>query len=132
MIPQKQLLCTFSTNDKYLDVAKAIAGIYELIDKKIFLFVNEKNLREIYLTFNVVKNPDSKVKYPNTISVHRKKQTNTLYTLNAMNRLIEDENNGVFDKSYQLNWDLYKNSIMLTSDPGVKIVSLRLFSILST
>ena len=129
---QKQLLCTFSTNDKYLDVAKAIAGIYELIDKKIFLFVNEKNIREIYLTFNVVKNPDSKVKYPNTISVHRKKQTNTLYTLNAMNRLIEDENNGVFDKSYQLNWDLYKNSIMLTSDPGVKIVSLRLFSILST
>jgi hypothetical protein len=130
MIPQKQLLCTFSTNDKYLDVVKAIAGVYELIDKKIFLFVNEKNIREIYLTFNVVKNPDSKVKYPNTISVHRKKQTNTLYTLNAMNRLIEDENNGVFDKSYQLNWDLYKNSIILTSDPGVKIVSLRLFSIL--
>jgi hypothetical protein len=130
MIPQKQLLCTFSTNDKYLDVVKAIVGVYELIDKKIFLFVNEKNIREIYLTFNVVKNPDSKVKYPNTISVHRKKQTNTLYTLNAMNRLIEDENNGVFDKSYQLNWDLYKNSIILTSDPGVKIVSLRLFSIL--
>jgi hypothetical protein len=130
MIPQKQLLCTFSTNDKYLDVVKAIAGVYELPDKKIFLFVNEKNIREIYLTFTVVKNPDSKVKYPNTISVHRKKQTNTLYTLNAMNRLIEDENNGVFDKSYQLNWDLYKNSIILTSDPGVKIVSLRLISIL--
>jgi len=102
-----------------------------MADNKIFVFANEKNLREIYLTFNIVKNIDSKIKYPNTISVHRKKQTNTLYTLNAMNRLIEDENNGVFDKTFQLNWDLYKNSIILVADPGVKIVGLKLFSVLS-
>ena len=102
-----------------------------MADNKIFVFANEKNLREIYLTFNIVKNIDSKIKYPNTISVHRKKQTNTLYTLNAMNRLIEDENNGVFDKTFQLNWDLYKNSIILVADPGVKIVGLKLFSVFS-
>lgn len=102
-----------------------------MADNKIFVFANEKNLREIYLTFNIVKNVDSKIKYPNTISVHRKKQTNTLYTLNAMNRLIEDENNGVFDKTFQLNWELYQNSIILIADPGVKIVGLKLFSVLS-
>ena len=102
-----------------------------MADNKIFVFANEKNLREIYLTFNIVKNIDSRIKYPNTISVHRKKQTNTLYTLNAMNRLIEDENNGVFDKTFQLNWELYQNSIILVADPGVKIVGLKLFSVLS-
>ena len=102
-----------------------------MADNKIFVFANEKNLREIYLTFNIVKNADLKIKYPNTISVHRKKQTNTLYTLNAMNRLIEDENNGVFDKTFQLNWELYQNSIILVADPGVKIVGLKLFSVLS-
>lgn len=102
-----------------------------MADNKIFVFANEKNLREIYLTFNIIKNIDSKIKYPNTISVHRKKHTNTLYTLNAMNRLIEDENNGVFDKSFQLNWELYQNSIILIADPGVKIVGLKLFSVLS-
>jgi hypothetical protein len=131
MMQQKQLLCTFTTSDKYLEVVNDIKKVYTLTDNKIFLFVNEKNLREVYMTFNVVKDPNSKVKYPNTISVHRKKQTNTLYTLNAMNKLIADENNGVFDKSFQLNWDLYKNSIILVSDPGVKIVGLKLFSILS-
>lgn len=131
MMYQKQLLCTFTTSDKYLEVVNDIKKVYTLTDNKIFLFVNEKNLREVYMTFNVVKDPSSKVKYPNTISVHRKKQTNTLYTLNAMNKLIADENNGVFDKSFQLNWDLYKNSIILVSDPGVKIVGLKLFSILS-
>jgi hypothetical protein len=128
---QKQLLCTFSDSNRYLSVVEDIKKTYEMADNKIFVFANEKNLREIYLTFNIVKNVDSKIKYPNTISVHRKKQTNTLYTLNAMNRLIEDENNGVFDKTFQLNWELYQNSIILIADPGVKIVGLKLFSVFS-
>jgi hypothetical protein len=46
-----------------------------------------------------------------------------------MNRVIEDENNGVFDKNFQLNWNNYKNSIILTNEIGVKIVSLKLFSV---
>ena len=46
-----------------------------------------------------------------------------------MNKLIADENNGVYDKNFQLSWELYKNSIILTNDIGVKIVPLKLFSI---
>lgn len=99
-----------------------------MIDNKIFIFANENNLRELYLTFNVEKSEQNN-RYKGIISIHRKKQTNTLYTLNAMNKLIEDENNGVYDKSFQLNWDLYRNSIILTNDIGVKIIPLKLFSI---
>jgi hypothetical protein len=125
---QKQLLCTFANSLNYIDVLKEIPNQYTLIDNKIFVFANETNLRELYLTFNVEKN-DRNNRFKGTISIHRKKQTNTLYTLNAMNKLIADENNGVFDKSFQLNWDLYKNSIILTNEVGVKIVPLKLFSI---
>lgn len=125
---QKQLLCTFANSLNYIDVLKEIPNQYTLIDNKIFVFANETNLRELYLTFNVEKN-DRDNRFKGTISIHRKKQTNTLYTLNAMNKLIADENNGVFDKSFQLNWDLYKNSIILTNEVGVKIVPLKLFSI---
>ena len=128
MITQKQLLCTFSNSVQYTDILKEIPQQYKLIDNKIFIFANENNLRELYLTFNVEKN-DLNNRFKGTISIHRKKQTNTLYTLNAMNKLIADENNGVFDKSFQLNWDLYKNSIILTNEVGVKIVPLKLFSI---
>jgi hypothetical protein len=128
MITQKQLLCTFSNSSQYTDALKEIPKQYTLIDNKIFIFANENNLRELYLTFNVEKREQIN-RYKGTISIHRKKQTNTLYTLNAMNKLIADENNGVFDKSFQLNWDLYKNSIILTNEIGVKIVSLKLFSI---
>lgn len=125
---QKQLLCTFSNSVQYTDVLKEIPQQYKLIDNKIFIFANENNLRELYLTFNVEKN-DLNNRFKGTISIHRKKQTNTLYTLNAMNKLIADENNGVYDKNFQLSWELYKNSIILTNDVGVKIVPLKLFSI---
>jgi hypothetical protein len=125
---QKQLLCTFSNSSQYTDVLNEIPQQYKLIDNKIFIFANENNLRELYLTFNVEKREQIN-RYKGTISIHRKKQTNTLYTINAMNKLIADENNGVFDKSFQLNWDLYKNSIILTNEIGVKIVPLKLFSI---
>jgi hypothetical protein len=128
MITQKQLLCTFSNSVQYTDALKEIPRQYKLIDNKIFIFANENNLRELYLTFNVEKN-DLNNRFKGTISIHRKKQTNTLYTLNAMNKLIADENNGVYDKNFQLSWELYKNSIILTNDVGVKIVPLKLFSI---
>jgi len=128
MITQKQLLCTFSNSVQYTDILKEIPQQYKLIDNKIFIFANENNLRELYLTFNVEKN-DLNNRFKGTISIHRKKQTNTLYTLNAMNKLIADENNGVYDRNFQLSWELYKNSIILTNDIGVKIVPLKLFSI---
>jgi len=124
----KQLLCTFSNNTQYTDVIKQIQSQYTLFDNKIFIFVNQNNLKEFYLTFNIIKN-DHPQRFKGTISIHRKKQTNTLYTLNALNRLIEDENNGVYDKNFQLKWELYRNSIILTNDIGVKIIPLKLFSI---
>jgi len=128
MIIQKQLLCTFSNSSQYTSVLSEISQQYNLVDNKIFIFANENNLRELYLTFNVEKREQNN-RYKGTISIHRKKQTNTLYTLNAMNKLIADENGGVYDKNFQLNWDLYKNSIILTNDIGVKIIPLKLFSI---
>lgn len=128
---QKQLLCTFANSTNYPAIINDVSTQYDLIDNKIFVFANERNLKELYLTFNVGKG-QGMLRYKNTISIHRKKQTNTLYTLNAMNKMIADENGGIFDNKYQLNWDLYKNCIILTNEIGVKIVQLKLFSIINT
>ena len=128
MIQKKQLICIFANSINYTEIIKEIPQQYILVDNKIFVFANENNLRELYLTFNVQKVEHSN-RYNGTISIHRKKQTNTLYTLNGMNKLIADENNGVFDKNHQLSWELYKNCIILTDKIGVKIVPLKLFSI---
>jgi len=126
-----QLLCTFVVPTEYKLVIEQVKTFYTLSNNKIFVFNNEKNNNELYLTYNILHTEASLKKLPNTISIHRKKQTNTLYTLNAMNKLITEENNGVFDKTYQLNWEYYKNSLIITNEVSVKIISLKIFDIIS-
>ena len=128
---EKQLLCTFSNNQDYSLLLSKIAAFYTILENKIFIFANVKNLKEYYITYNVDYTQNTVGKFPNTISIHRKKMFNTLYTLNGMNKLIADENNGVFDKTFQLNWELYRNSLILTTDIGVKVVGLKFIDIIS-
>jgi len=65
----------------------------------------------------------------NTILVHRKKQTNTLYTINALNQLIRELNGGVLDKSYMIPWEDYKNSVLLTKENKLQILRTKLHNI---
>ena len=52
-----------------------------------------------------------------------------MYTINALNNLIEDLNDGVLDKSYQVDWQDYRNSMILTDGDGYKIMKTKLFRI---
>jgi len=73
-----------------------------------------KSTDEYVVTYNVEQgNVDSIPQ--NTILVHRKKETNTLYTINALNDLIKKLNGGVVDPSYRVNWQHYRNCILLTN-----------------
>lgn len=126
---EKQLLCTFTNNKDYSLLFSKISSFYTILENKIFVFVNVNNLNEYYLTYNVDCTKLTVGKFPNTISIHRKKMHNILYTLNGMNKLIVEENGGEFDKSFQLNWELYRNSLILTTGIGVKVVGLKLVDI---
>ena len=106
---QRQLLCTFSNSKDFRQHVVEIKAFYDVYSDRIFAFSNADNATELYLTYNVINMAKNGEKFPNTILIHRKKQTNTLYTLNAMNRLIEEEN-GKLDKSYIVNRQLYTNS----------------------
>jgi len=114
-----QLLCTF-TNTKAL--SKSIDNIidaYDILYNKLFVLRNENDTRELMCTYNIDSSGDVVI-LQDTISLHRKKQTNTLYTINALNECIKTCNNGVLDTSFQLNWDNYRNSILLTADKGIR------------
>jgi hypothetical protein len=128
---KKQLLCTFSTIYEYKSSIDKLRKFYQ-VQNKLFLFTDVKNSKSVFITYNIEVSDSAQFpKFPNTIGLHRKKQTNTLYTLNAMNRLIMEENNGVFDNKFQLNWELYNNCLILTGEVSVKIISLKLFDIIS-
>jgi len=128
----RQLLCTFSEIKTFKEIVNDIKVFYAIPHAKFFVFNNTKVPQEIYITYNVLSPLGKELpKFPNTISIHRKKQTNTLYTLNAMNQIIRDENNGVFDKNHMVHWEHYQNSLIITGDVSIRIISLAIHDILS-
>lgn len=124
----RQLLCTFSNIKDFQQIIKEIKMFYDVYNKRIFVFSNANNSKDLYLTYNVLDMKKDAPKFPNTILIHRKKQTNTLYTLNSMNKLIEEEN-GCRDNNYIIDWALYSNSLIITGDVSVRIIPLKIFTI---
>ena len=119
-----QLLCTFA-HRKDLDlIIDYISKSYTISEKRMFVFSNAEKSSELYVTYNV--EPDDYKKTPNTIMIHRKKETNTLYTVNALNAIIRKSNNGVLDKKFVINWQIYDNSLMLTDGDDIKHIHLDL------
>ena len=119
-----QLLCTFA-HRKDLDlIVDYISKSYAVSEKRMFVFCDSDNKSELYVTYNV--EPDDYSKTPNTIMIHRKKETNTLYTVNALNAIIKKANNGVLDKTFIINWPFYENSLLLTDGEELKHIHLDL------
>ena len=119
-----QLLCTFA-HRKDLDlISDYITKSYTVAERRIFVFADADNKNDLYLTYNIERGVFTKT--PNTISIHRKKETNTLYTVNALNTIIVKANNGVLDKTFVINWEAYRNTLLLTSDNDLRPISLEL------
>tara|TARA_B100000073_G_scaffold342235_1_gene344986 strand:+ start:820 stop:1140 length:321 start_codon:yes stop_codon:yes gene_type:complete len=102
----------------------------EIVFNKIYVFENMDDNNSLICTYNVEKTEDF-IQNNKTMAIHRKKETNTLYTINALNEAIRKENNGVLDKSYSLNWESYRNSLLLTNDAGLNIIRTKLYKIIN-
>ena len=117
-----QLLCTFATTNTLTKTVDNIINTYDVLYNKIFVLHDTQDRRELMCTYNIEPNVDITI-IPNTISLHRKKHTNTLYTINALNAVIMLANNGVLDKTFMLDWQNYADSILLTSEGGYRQVN---------
>ena len=126
-----RLYCTFIEPNEVEEVSKKIQSSYKVLFDKIFV-LESLDGEKIMLTYNVdLGNSNNEFAIGNTILVHRKKQTNTLYTINALNELIKSLNNGVLDKSYSINWDDYKNCILLVEADGYKKIDTKIKEIIN-
>jgi len=116
-----QLLCTFAHKNNLDIVIEYIKQNFTIPEQRIFVFSNEEYRSDLYCTYNA---EDTGFRGKNTISIHRKKETNTLYTVNALNEVIINMNNGILDKNMIVPWENFENSFLLTDDGGYKKVSL--------
>lgn len=126
-----QLLATFTTKI-YLDgIVDKIKATYPIVFDKIYILQDEDKSKELICTYNVdVSNSVDYNAIENTISLHRKKHTNTLYTINALNEVVMNMNNGVKDPNTIVPWENYKNSILVTNADGLNKINTRIFKII--
>ena len=111
-----QLLCTFTPRNRLDDILELIIECNDILYDKIYVFQNGNDHNQLICTYNVEYEDDYvSENIPNTISLHRKKQSNTLYTINALNEVIRELNNGVLDKRFPIPWEDYHNSLLLTN-----------------
>ena len=123
-----KLYCTFLQDEGVNEVVEKILEEHDILFNKIFVLVALDDNKTM-LTYNI-DGPVYNLQLPNTILVHRKKQTNTLYTINALNEVIRYLNDGVLDTTYQVDWTRFRNSLLLTRPGGFKKIRTRLKTII--
>ncbi len=125
-----QLLCTFTTKDGLQKTLQDIREIYVIVYNYIYILQNKSNLDELFVTYNISTEFKPPIPLEDTILIHRKKESNTLYTINALNQLVREENGGIVDKSFMINWSKFRNTIILTNTDGTKKIQTRIFEVI--
>ena len=125
-----QLLCSFTTKDNLDEVVKKITESYSIVFNKVYVLQNEDIVNELICTYNVdTENGVDYNKVAGTISLHRKKYSNTLYTINALNECIKNLNNGVMDAKFMIPWENFKNMLLITNSEGLNKINTRIYKI---
>ena len=126
-----QLLCTFTNKNDVENTIKGIKGAYTIAFSKIYVLQNENNINELICTYNVDLEAGADYNdVKGTISLHRKKHSNTLYTINALNEVITDLNNGLVDSKFIVPWENFKNTLMVTNSDGLNKIPTRIYKII--
>jgi len=124
-----RLFCTFTQLDEIDSLIEQVTSQYDILYNKIFV-LNIKSNNEYVITYNVDQGNVSSIP-ENTILVHRKKETNTLYTINALNTLIKSLNGGVVDTKFPIDWNHYRNCVLLTQHNELKQLNTKIHDIVN-
>lgn len=127
---KNKLFCTFSPKDRLDETLNLIQGEYTIMYGKIFV-LESVDSEELLCTYNIEIEGSTTRVLPNTILLHRKKETNTLYTINSLNLLIKTLNEGVLDTSFRINWHDYKNTVLLSQGDELKKLSTKIHRIVN-
>ena len=123
-----KLFCTFTDLEGLDTLIEEIQSKYTIIYNKMFV-LEIVGKDEYVVTYNVDQgNVDSIPEQ--TILVHRKKESNTLYTINALNGLIKQLNGGVVDTKFKVDWQHYRNCILLTQHNELKQLNTKIYKII--
>lgn len=123
-----KLFCTFTDLEGLDTLIENIKAKYSIIYNKLFV-LEIVGKDEYVITYNVEQANVNSIP-DNTILVHRKKESNTLYTINALNELIKKLNGGVVDTKYRVDWQHYRNCVLLTQHNELTQLNTKIYKII--
>jgi hypothetical protein len=126
-----KLFCSFTPKERLEERLAEISSEYKILYSKIFVLASPES-DEYMCTYNIEVEGYETRMLNNTILLHRKKETNTLYTINALNTLIMTLNNGMMDNKFPINWPEYRNSVLLTQGSEFRKLNTILHKIIAT
>lgn len=91
---------------------KLVDSLKEQVDCKQFLILKTSNEQYQDFFFVIYQSQLSEIKDKKLKFTVIHKKGRSYYTINALNRLIEQLNGGVQDKNYMVDWEQYQNMIL--------------------
>ena len=98
--------------------------------EKVFCYKDNNDESKLILTFKIAipddKSLNLKDLFPSAVMIHKK--GNALYTINALNKLIEEKNEdtkgNIDNKETKIYWEDYQDKFMLIKDKELKILEI--------
>jgi hypothetical protein len=128
LLMNNRLFCTFTPLNELDSLIDGLSHKYDIMYNKMFV-LHVKSNNEYVVTYNVDQGNVNDIP-ENTILVHRKKESNTLYTINALNELIKKLNGGAVDTKFPVEWQHYRNCILLTQHNEIKQLNTKIYKII--
>ena len=122
---QNSMLVAIFVDIEDLDIClQALVSKFKIVGNKIFILSIVDDDDEYVLTFNIEIDNKENLLVENigkVIRIHRRKETNTLYTINALNYVNKT--------NQEIDWNKYKFSFLTVSHNNLKVIKTKLLKI---
>lgn len=125
MTSKKEVLIgTFVNKHKILSFIEKVKNITKMNTEKIYVFIIEGNTNEYLVTFKSYNNKGLINKLYNSTVLHVK--NGCLFSINALNELIKEENDGSIQnhKEYLIDWSKFKNKLMIMTSGKLRLYNI--------
>lgn len=118
MLNKGVLIGTFVNKKQILQFLEMLKTKFNILYDRMFVYSIEENNYEYLVTFKAVNKELYLKNIKNSTVMHVK--NGCIFSINALNKLIEQEI-GSSNKSHQLNWDKYKNKLIILTNGNLSI-----------
>lgn len=122
---QNSMLVAIFVDIEDLDIClQALVSKFKIVGNKIFILSIVDDDDEYVLTFNIETDNKENLLVENigkVIRIHRRKETNTLYTINALNYVNKT--------NQEIDWNKYRFSFLTVSHNNLKVIKTKLLKI---